>query len=125
MINNVSIVGKAGTDPKIHSFQGGNKVAKLSMAIQRPTKEKETDWVDIQIWGKQAEVAEKYIKKGHTFGIEGRLQQEKWEKDGVKQSRLIVVANNVRLMNPKGSDKAEGGGEKQQDFFGNDNEFPE
>ncbi len=101
MINNVVIVGRAGKAPELKTFSSGAQVASLSMAIKRPTKEDETDWIDVKIWGKSAEIAQKYIKKGDLFGVEGRLHQETWEQEGQKRSKLIVAANNVRLMQPK------------------------
>lgn len=115
MINNVVVVGRAGGDPELREFSSGAKVASLSMAIKRPAKEDETDWIDIKIWGKSAEIAMSYIKKGHLFGVEGRLQQEKWQDQGVNKSRLLVVANNVRLMQPKSDSVSQSGESNQQE----------
>lgn len=117
MINNVVLVGRAGGDPEAKTFSSGSKVVSLNMACNRPTKEKETDWFQVKIWGKAAETAEKYIKKGHLFGVEGRLQQETWEDNGNKRSKVVVVANAVRLMQPK-SEGDVSAKEESDDIFG-------
>lgn len=122
MINSVALVGRAGKDPDSKSFSSGAKCVNLTMAVNRPTKEKETDWFDIQLWGLQAEIAEKYIKKGHLFGIQGNLKQETWEKDNQKHSKIVVVGHVLRLMQPKSEGGAEGPPADEQpaqaDIFG-------
>lgn len=106
MINNLVLVGRATRDPEITKFESGKVKAKLGIALNRPTKEKETDFFDVEVWGKSAEIVEQYVKKGHLFGVEGRIQQETWTKDDKKHSKVIVVAQNVRLMQPKGDGEA-------------------
>ncbi|MDE2100185.1 MAG: single-stranded DNA-binding protein [Patescibacteria group bacterium] len=104
MLNSVSLVGRAGNDPDIKVFNSGHKLAELRMAINRPGKEQgkqETDWFDIKIWGKSADIAEQYVKKGHIFGVIGELQVEKWEHNGNQRSKVVVNAHNLRLMQPK------------------------
>lgn len=125
MINNITLVGRAGKDPEIKNFQSGAQVARVTMACTRPTKEKETDWFEIQIWGNQAKVAKDYIKKGHLFGVTGSLREEKWEKDGVKHSKVVVAAQSIRLLHQKsagGSGDAKSGDGDSNDFFGDDGE---
>lgn len=132
MINNVVLVGRAGRDPEIREFNNGNKLAELSMAVQR--NKEETDWFDIKIWGKAADTAANYIKKGHIFGVIGRLQQEKWESEGQKRSKVTVHVHSISLspksMNseqttqePKSNSKATSD-EDLDDIFGSGDEIP-
>ena len=100
MINNVCIAGRAGRDPEMKEFNSGKILAELTMAIQR--NKEETDWIDIKLWGKAAETAQKFIKKGMPFGVTGRLQQEKWiDNNGNSRSKIAVHANAIHLF-PKG-----------------------
>lgn len=97
MINNVVLVGRAGKDPEMRYFESGKVKTELSMAVTRPTKEKETDWFNVELWGKTAEVAGEYVRKGHQFGVEGRI--ETWEKDGKRG--VTIIANKIALLQPK------------------------
>jgi single-strand DNA-binding protein len=120
MLNNVVLVGRAGKDPEIKNLQN-SKVAQVNMAVTRPTKEKETDWFTIKLWNKQAEIAKDYLKKGHMFAVTGSLQVEEWEKDGEKKSKVVIVASQLRLLNPKGESKG-GGSKGDDDYFGDDSQ---
>lgn len=136
MINNLSLVGRVGAEPEIRHFESGKIKATFRVAINRPTKEKETDWFEVQCWAKQAEIVAEYVKKGHLVGIEGSLQAESWtSKDsGEKRSKVIVNARNIRLMQPKGD--GTGGGESSSstkrssvdddpdDIFSSEDELP-
>ncbi len=121
-MNNVCLVGHAGKDPDVKVFEGGKTKVTISMAVQRPTKDKQTDWFDIEIWEKQAEIAKQYLKKGHRFGIVGRLQQQTWEDNGSKRSKVTVVARDLQLLQPKADgteqDQNEETTEESSGFFG-------
>ena len=73
-VNHIVLVGRAGRDPEIRYFESGKVVTTFSMAVNRPMKDAQTDWFDIEIWGKQAEIAGEYVKKGSLIGIEGRIR---------------------------------------------------
>lgn len=108
MINNVVLVGRAGSKPETTSFSSGAIVCEIRMALNRQVKEEQvTDWFTVKIWGKSAETAAKYIQKGHLFGITGELQEETWQQDGQKRSKIIVVARSLKLMQPKNKDDQE------------------
>jgi len=103
VINSVTLVGRAGGDPEATVFNNGNKVVSISMALKRRVKEQDlTDWVQIKLWGKSADVAQEYIRTGHLFGVVGELRQESWESNGQKRSKLVVNAQTLKLMQPKG-----------------------
>ncbi len=103
MINSVTIVGRSGRDPEMRYFESGRVKTTFSLAVNRPTKEKETDWFDIELWGRQAEVAGEYVRKGSLIGIEGRLDFSRWTDDsGVKHARPYIHGVNLRLLGSKG-----------------------
>lgn len=130
MINNVVLAGRAGRDPELKEFNNGTRLAEISMAVQR--NKEDTDWFDIKIWGKSADVAMSYLKQGHLFAVTGRLQQEKWTDDnGNNRSKITVHANTIHLF-PKGkSEQQETTSNKptaEEDidsiFAGNEDEIP-
>jgi len=118
MVNSVILVGRAGRDPEMRYFESGRVKTTFSLAVNRPTKEKETDWFDIEIWGRQAEIAGEYVRKGSLIGIEGRLDFNKWTDDGGnKNVKPIIHANGLRLLGSKRDN--EGGSNFSQDFNAN------
>lgn len=109
-LNKVFIIGKLGADPKITTTSGG-KVANFSVATNEVTGPKETrkeitDWHSITAWGTTAELAEKYLKKGSSVHIEGKLKTESWEKEGVKQYTTRIVAESIQFLDPKKEESA-------------------
>ena len=107
MVNSVILVGRAGRDPEMRYFESGRVKTTFSLAVNRPTKDKETDWFDIEIWGRQAEIAGEYVRKGSLIGIEGRLDFSKWTDDaGNKNVRPIINANGLRLLGSKRDNEA-------------------
>lgn len=134
MINNLTLVGRTGGDPEMKTFSSGAIMATLNVAITRPAakkEEKETDWFTVKVWGKQAEIVQRYVKKGHLIGIIGHLEQEKWKTDqGENRSKVIVSANQIKLMQPKadGSQAESGSIDAEQtdndDIFSSSDEIP-
>lgn len=100
MINSVVLVGRAGQDPEMRYFESGKVKTTFSVAVGRWSKQGEkTDWFNIELWDKQAEVAGEYVKKGGLVAIDGRLSIDKWTaQDGSKRERTVVRANNLRLI---------------------------
>ena|SRR3990167_5989834 len=106
-MNRVCLIGRAGQDPVLTAFESGKFKTTVTMAVYR-TKE-ETDWFDITAWDKTAEQLKEYVKKGHRFGVEGRLRKDVYEKDGQKQSRVFVVADRITLCESKVEQSAPAG----------------
>lgn len=111
-VNKVILVGRLGKDPEIRHLENGSTVANFSMATSEVYKDRQTgerredtEWHNVVIWGKLAEVAEKYVKKGDMIYIEGKLKTRSWEKDGVTRYTTEVVANSMTML---------GGGSQQQ-----------
>lgn len=100
MINSVVIVGRAGQDPEIRYFDSGKVKTTFSVAVSRWSKNGEiTDWFNIELWDKTAEVAGQYVKKGTQVAIDGRLVISKWKaQDGTNRERPVIRANNLRLL---------------------------
>ena len=87
-VNKLILVGNVGRDPEIQTTSNGNKVAHFSLATSRriPREsgyEERTEWHRLTVWGKLAELAEEYIRKGDRLYIEGRMQYDSYERNGV------------------------------------------
>ena len=77
-VNSVTLVGRAGRDPEVRYFESGTVVANLTMAVNRRSRDDEPDWFNLEIWGKQAQVAADYVKKGSLLGIIGSFKLDRW-----------------------------------------------
>lgn len=102
-MNNVTLTGRMTCDPEVRYTSGSQMaVARFSIAIDRPVKsggEKQTDFPNIVVFGKQAENCERFLGKGRMVGIQGRIQTGSYtNKDGVKVYTTEVVANNVEFL---------------------------
>ena len=123
-LNDVILIGRltkdVGNDEKSFSYVGnGTAKAVVSLAVNRATKKgeqwvDEVSYIDCTIWGKTAENLKKYLVKGSQICVHGYLKQDRWEKDGHKQSRLSVIAESVQLLGGK-SEKANTGDEFPED----------
>ena len=110
-LNSVNIMGNLTRDPEIKTIPSGKSVCSLSIANNRVyskggEKVTEVSYFDVEVWGVVAENCAKYLKKGSGIIVEGRLRQDRWEKDGKTQSRVRISANNIHFM-PR---KTDGGG---------------
>ena len=99
------LVGRLGRDPETRYTSGGQAVANFSVATDESYKDrngerqKRTEWHKIVVWGKQAEIAQQYLKKGALVFIEGRIQSREWQdKEGQKRTSFEIVANNFRML---------------------------
>ena len=102
-INSVVVVGRSGRDAEIRYFESGKVVTSFSVAVNRPMKDGPTDWFDIELWGKQAEVAGEYVKKGTLVGIEGKIRWDSWNRkdNGELQTKPLIVGDSIRLLGSK------------------------
>ncbi len=102
-INHIILVGRSGKDPEMRYFESGKVVTTFTLAVNRPAKDAQTDWFDIEIWGKQAEIAGEYVKKGSLIGIEGKIRWDSWNsKDtGELNIKPLVIADSIRLLGSK------------------------
>jgi single-strand DNA-binding protein len=116
-VNKVILVGRLGRDPETRYTGGGQAVANFSVATDETYKDKagerqkRTEWHKIVVWGKQAEIAQQYLKKGSLIFIEGRIQSREWQdKEGQKRTSFEIVATNFRMLGGRGDGGAGGGG---------------
>lgn len=112
-LNKVMLIGNLGKDPEVRYTTGGTAVASFSIATSEKFKnrngefEERTEWHNVVLWGRQAEIAGEYLAKGRTVYIEGRLQTRKWQdKDGRDRWSTEVVGERMQMLGGKG----EGGG---------------
>jgi single-strand DNA-binding protein len=116
-VNKVILVGRLGRDPETRFTGGGQAVANFSMATDETYKDKNgerqkrTEWHKIVVWGKQAEIAQQYLKKGSLVFIEGRIQSREWQdKEGQKRTSFEIVASNFRMLGGRADGAAAGAG---------------
>lgn len=102
-INKVILVGNVGKTPEVRQV-GENKVASFTLATTEKFKDREeTEWHNIVVWGKQAEVVEKYVDKGTQLYVEGRIKTEKYTKDGQDRFIVKIYANTIQLLGKRES----------------------
>lgn len=112
-LNSVNIMGNLTRDPELRYTPSGKGVCSLSIANNRVYTKNgervtEVSYFDVEVWGVVGENCAKYLKKGSGIIVEGRLRQDRWEKDGKTQSRVRISANNVHFL-PKKRDESSGG----------------
>jgi single-strand DNA-binding protein len=108
-LNRVFLIGNVTRDPELRFTPKGTPVTEIGIAINRvyidgnDQKQQEATFVEIQLWGRLAEVAAQYLKKGRSVFIEGRLQLNTWDdkQTGQKRSRLIVVGENLQFLSDR------------------------
>lgn len=113
--NRVILVGNLTRDPELRYIPSGTAVSEVGLAVNDRVKKNdqwvdETTFVDVTLWGRQAEIANEYLSKGSSVLIEGRLKLDKWEKDGQKHSKLRVVGERMQMLGGKGGGGGGGGG---------------
>jgi single-strand DNA-binding protein len=114
-VNKVILVGRLGRDPETRYTGGGQAVCNFSLATDESFKsksgerQKRTEWHKIVVWGKQAEIAQQYLKKGSQIFLEGRIQSREWmDKENQKRTSFEIVATNFRMLGSR-ADSAGGG----------------
>lgn len=125
-VNKVILVGTCGQDPEVRYLPNGNAVCNLSLATsenwtdkQTGQKVEKTEWHRVSMFGKVAEIAGEYLRKGSQVYIEGKLQTREWEKDGIKRytTEIVVDVNGTMQLlggRPQGDQQGQGGNNQQQ-----------
>jgi single-strand DNA-binding protein len=115
-LNKVMLIGNLTRDPELRHTPSGKTVSEIGLAINRTwtndqgQKQEDTTFVDVTLWGRQAEVVQQYVTKGSPIYIEGRLQLDSWDdkETGKKRSKLRIIAENFQFLS--GKPGATGGG---------------
>jgi len=109
-VNKVILIGNLGRDPEVKYLDSGVAVANFSLATSESYKNKEgdrvnqTEWHNIVLWRGLAEIAEKYLKKGDSVYIEGKIKNRKWEdKEGVTRYTTEILCDNMTMLGGKPS----------------------
>ena len=106
-VNKVILVGNLGRDPEVRYMPNGEAVANFSIATTENWKDKsgvkqeKTEWHNIVMYRRLAEIAGEYLKKGRPVYIEGRLQTRKWEKDGVTRYSTEIIGDQMQMLGSK------------------------
>src|SRR5512144_359760 len=116
-LNKVMLIGNLGKDPEVRYTAAGTAVASFSVATSEKFKnkngewEEKTEWHNVTLWARLAEIAGEYLAKGKTVYIEGRLQTRKWQdKDGRDRYTTEVVSEKMQMLSAKGDGGRAGGG---------------
>ncbi len=117
-VNKVILIGNLTRDPEVRYTPKGTAVTELGLAVNRNysteggEKREETTFVDITLWGRQAELAGQYLNKGRPVYIEGRLQMDTWQdkQSGQQRSKLKVVGETMQFLGGRGEGGGGGGG---------------
>lgn len=112
-VNKAILIGRLGADPEIRYTPSGRPVTNLRMATNEIWKDKEgqqqdrTEWHNIVLWDKLAEISAEYLKKGSHVYVEGRLQTRTWEgQDGTQRRTTEIVAMRMQMLDKKGGESA-------------------
>jgi single-strand DNA-binding protein len=115
-LNKVMLIGNLGKDPEVRYTAGGTAVASFSLATSEKFKgksgewEEKTEWHNITLWARLAEIAGEYLSKGKTVYIEGRLQTRKWQdKEGKDRYTTEIVGEKMQMLSGKGEGGGSGG----------------
>ncbi|HCZ7386434.1 TPA: single-stranded DNA-binding protein [Staphylococcus aureus] len=119
MLNRTVLVGRLTKDPELRSTPNGVNVGTFTLAVNRPFTnaqgERETDFINVVVFKKQAENVKNYLSKGSLAGVDGRLQTRNYEnKDGQRVFVTEVVADNVQFLEPKNNTQQQNNNYQQQ-----------
>jgi single-strand DNA-binding protein len=111
MLNRAELIGRLGRDPDVRYTQEGKAIVNLALATSDVFRDKtsgekreETEWHRVVLFGKQAEIARQFLKKGSLAYIDGRLRTRQWKnKEGLEQTTTEIVGNSLSLLERKGS----------------------
>ena len=120
-VNKVILIGNLGKDPEVRYLDSGIAVANFSLATTENYRNKEgekvsqTEWHNVVLWRGLAEIAEKYLKKGSSVYIEGRIRNRKWEdKEGNTRYNNEILADNMTMLGGRSNDSSQDIGSNQK-----------
>lgn len=126
-INTATLCGRLTRDPEL-KHAGELPILKFSLAVNRSVKKDgqwtdEASFFDCEMIGKRAESVSRYMEKGKQVGIVGELKQDRWEKDGQKRSRVVILARDIQLFGGRGQGEQSTAAHAVDSSFGDDVPF--
>lgn len=103
-LNVVTLVGRVGSDPDVKYFESGSVVCNIPLAVDRRTRNSDQpDWFNLELWGKTAEIAANYVRKGSLIGVTGCLKFEYWQdrNSGANRSKPVIRVDRLDLLGSK------------------------
>jgi single-strand DNA-binding protein len=103
-LNVVNLVGRAGRDPEVKYYESGAVRCTLTLAVDRRTRNSdEPDWFNLELWGKTAEIAGNYVRKGSLIGVQGSLKFDHWQdrNTGAQRSAPVIKVDRLDLLGSK------------------------
>ena len=131
-VNKVILIGNLGQDPESRFTPQGTAVTSFSIATNESWKsqsgdiKEHTEWHRIEMFGKRAETANEYMRKGHTVYIEGRLKTDEWEdkETGQKRRATKIQCDNFTMLGRRGDNQSQGGGQQSEPASNEDDDLP-
>ena len=131
-VNKVILIGNLGQDPESRFTPQGTAVTSFSIATNESWKsqsgdiKEHTEWHRIEMFGKRAETANEYMRKGHTVYIEGRLKTDEWDdkETGQKRRATKIQCDNFTMLGRRGDSQSQGGGQKSAPASNEDDDLP-
>jgi single-strand DNA-binding protein len=111
-LNVCTFTGRAGKDPQVRYFESGKMVAEFSIAVDGWKRDEKPLWLDLKIWGKIADVAANYVRKGSMIAVSGQLEKETWtdKGSGEERSKIVLNVKDLTLLDSKKDSDASGFG---------------
>jgi single-strand DNA-binding protein len=103
----INLIGRLTADPTLNERKG-IQVGNLRLAVQRPRKDGEdqgADYVDVTVFGRQAEICKEYLAKGRKIAVQGRLHHSEWDGENGRRQKLEVNADSVEFLDPRKRDE--------------------
>ncbi|NEQ32905.1 MAG: single-stranded DNA-binding protein [Leptolyngbya sp. SIO4C5] len=119
-LNTVTLVGRVGGDPDVRYFESGSVKCRLTLAVnRRSSRSDQPDWFNLELWGKTAEVAANYVRKGRLIGVTGSLKIEHWQdrSTGADRSSPIIKVDRLELLGSRRDSESPPGGYDSNDEF--------
>lgn len=102
-MNSIVLIGHAGRDPEVRYFESGSAVATLTIADSSGKRDEPPTWFNVEIWGKSAQVAADYVRKGSKVAVRGTMKSERWtdKQSGEERTKMVLKADRIELLDSK------------------------
>ena len=109
-LNVCTFTGRAGRDPEVRYFESGKMIAEFSIAVDGWKRDEKPLWINLKIWGKIADVAANYVRRGSMIAVSGQLENETWtdKGSGEERSKIVLNVKDLTLLDSKKDSDASG-----------------